>query len=111
MTQKIEANCDNCHETFTVNKIKSKRVGVYQGNQIRFTYFDCPKCKKKYFVGIKEKQLNKLIAKLKRLQKKIRLLIGDGDVDAIEKLQDQCEQLQIEIKSRSQMLKQLFVLK
>ncbi|MDN4607363.1 hypothetical protein [Sporosarcina highlanderae] len=104
-------NCDDCKAEFTVKKIKSKKAGIYKGNNVRFNYFDSPKCKKKYFVGAREQELNKIIAKLKRIQKKMGTLIGSGNLDELERLQSECEKLKSEIEAYGNMLKNMFVLK
>jgi len=114
LTQNVEVTCDNCDDVFTIDKIKSKRVGIYQGNTVRFNYFNCSKCKKKYFVGIKEKEYNKLLAKLRHIQSKLRVYVDaddDRNIDEIDKLQVESVRIQGEIKARGDMLKMLFVLK
>lgn len=115
MKQVNEVTCDNCNELFKIHKIKSKKVGVYKGNNVRFNYFDCAKCKSKYFVSVREKTLNKMMQKMKKLQKHIKLLIDvddtERDIEKINEQQDQLRELQIEVKLMSDKLRAMFELK
>ncbi|WP_391116003.1 hypothetical protein [Psychrobacillus sp. L3] len=107
--------CDNCYELFTINKIKSKKIGIYQGYDVRFNYFACTGCKMKYFVGVSEKEYNKLLADYRTIVKRLGVLVkvnaNDRNIEEIEKLQDDGVKLQGEIKTRHEMLKSMFELK
>lgn len=105
-----KVKCDECQTLFTI-KTKSKKVGIYKGNAVRFNYFACSACKKNYFIGVKEKELDKIIAKLRRLQRKLGTFIGSGNVDEFERLNNECGQLKAEIKVYSNTLKNMFKLK
>lgn len=104
----MKVKCDECTKEFSVVKIKSKKVGQYRGNNVRFNYFDCPKCKHKYFMSARHKELNQMIARLKKMQKQIRLM---KDHDEIHEIQREMKVLQSEIKAYNDLLRDLFVLK
>lgn len=67
--------CDECQNQIKV-KIKTERVGKYNGEVIKFNYFQCKKCKKKYFVGIESKRVREIQREIKANTKQAREFIG-----------------------------------
>lgn len=108
-----EAKCDHCNELFEIKKIKSKKVGIYQGHDVRFNYFNCPSCKTKYFVGLKEKEYDRLLAEYKAIVKQTRFMkMNDRNIAEIDnRLRDDANKLQPELKARCDILRSLFKLK
>lgn len=105
--------CDSCNEFFHIEKIKTKKVGTYKESAVRFSYFNCPKCKMKYFVGVKEKTLDKMIRTYKKKLNEIKLMmdVEDRDIEQIAMRQTEAREQQMEIRAMSDMLKVLYKLK
>jgi hypothetical protein len=93
--------CDDCKSDINI-KIKSKKVGEYKGENIRFHYFKCNECKRKYFVSVDSKRVRKLQKIIKANNKKIKQIrdnrirsvdgaqAQDREIERLSKVNDDC---------------------
>ena len=65
----IEAKCETCQEIFLIKKndLRSKYFEVVSPRpaEIELLYYDCPVCRKRYFVQVKDDRTKELFNNLK----------------------------------------------
>ena len=108
--------CDDCKSDINI-KIKSKKVGEYKGENIRFHYFKCDKCKRKYFVSVDSKRVRELKKIIKMNNKKIKQIrdnrirsvegaqAQDNEIERLSKVNDDCRR---ELTELTQLYLKLF---
>ena len=110
--------CDDCKSDINV-KIKSKKVGEYKNENIRFHYFKCDKCKRKYFVSVDSKRVRELKKIIKMNNKKIKEIRDnrirsfegaqrqDKEIERLSKINDECRR---ELIALTELFKNMFKL-
>lgn len=58
--------CNTCDNSFKTSDIKRKRFYLKDELKTRIEYFSCPKCGRRYFIGIYDKNVDSLIKRSKK---------------------------------------------
>jgi len=104
-----KVTCDECHHLFKIKpKIKTHQVSIKE------TYFNCPKCKKKYIGFVTDHECRKLQREIKSIRKSkndvaLRLVnveITDEEYEVeIDKIDGAIKDKQKILKSKMDVLK------
>lgn len=70
----MEIQCDSCHKTFKVKKLKTKWID----NNVQRTYFTCPYCNKEYTSFYKDKRIRKNIKEIEKMQKRYDEIVKEN---------------------------------
>lgn len=90
--------CDECKKTFKANKIKLKTENIT--DEIKRIYYYCPKCKYKYVVGFKDKEIEENIERIKELDREAINTTDNADIVNLIKKRDNLKQRNIEKSNR-----------
>lgn len=70
----MEMQCDDCHKTFEVKKLKTKWID----DNVQRIYFTCPYCGKEYISFYKDKRIRKNIKEIEKIQKRYDEIVKEN---------------------------------
>lgn len=90
--------CDKCKKKFDSSKIKLKEVNVT--DEIIEISYKCPKCKEKYIVGYKDKEILENIQKIKELDREATNVTNNNDIVNLLKMRKNLKDRNVELSER-----------
>ena len=106
-SRKFKVRCNECEHAFELQA--EDVVSTKVGPEVTWTYFECPKCYRRYTTFIGDYYVNKYINKRKQLKREIQQELNKGDkmnVHTYHELMHKDENAATKIAARSVKLKQ-----